>query len=132
MKKLIIILSAFLLTGCFEKSGYLVKQCSKEEKANTLNSKITYTFEFKNDDITALNVLYEYNADDSNTIKSIKNSYEGQNRFLDFDYDILKDDLNNYNIKYYLDVTSKSDKFIISDKMTVLTNKLKNDGYVCR
>ena len=46
MKKILIIVSILLLSGCFENSGYITKTCTKKDMANTLETTITYTFKF--------------------------------------------------------------------------------------
>ena len=133
MKKKLIVLSVFLLTGCFEDSGYITKSCTKSDSANTLNTNITYTFKFKNDIIENLEIVYDYNDSDKVTINSIKMSEETQNKYLNLDYEVLSNTDNEYKIKYNIDLNSNDlpDKFIVNKSRTKLVNKLKDEGFNC-
>ena len=134
MKKLIIIFSCFILTGCFENSGYLVKSCEKQEKANTLTTTITYTFGFKNDIIEDIKISYDNTDTDKNTISSIKLSLETQNNYSDVKYNVLVDDENQYKVEYAVPMDSNEeilDKFMIKKSRTDLVRFLKEQGYTC-
>ena len=119
MKKILIIISILLLSGCFENSGYITKTCTKKEIANTLETNTTYTFKFKNDIIEEISVLREYNDTDKVTINSIKTSVETQNKYLDLNYEVLSNTDNQYKINYNIDINSSDeilDKFMIKKK----------------
>ncbi len=134
MKKLIIIFSCFILTGCFENSGYLVKSCEKQEKANTLTTTITYTFGFKNDIIQDIKISYDNTDTDKNTISSIKLSLETQNNYSTTKYNVLVDDENQYKVEYDVPMDSSEDildKFNIKKSRTDLVKFLKEQGYTC-
>ena len=134
MKKLIIIFSCFILTGCFENSGYLVKSCEKQEKANTLTTTITYTFGFKNDIIQDIKISYDSTDTDKNTISSIKLSLETQNNYSTIKYNVLVDDENQYKVEYDVPMDSSEevlDKFNIKQSRTDLVRSLKEQGYTC-
>ncbi len=134
MKKFIILLSCFILTGCFENSGYLVKSCEKQEKANTLTTTITYTFGFKNDIIKDIKISYDNVDSDVNTISSIKLSLETQNNYSNLKYNVITDTENQYKIEYDIPLDSEEeilDKFYIKKSRTDLVNKLKELGYTC-
>ena len=134
MKKLIIIFSCFLLTGCFENSGYLVKSCEKQEKANTLTTTIIYTFGFKNDIIQDIKISYDNTDTDKNTISSIKLSLETQNNYSTTKYNVLVDDENQYKVEYDIPMDSSEeilDKFNIKKSRTDLVKSLKEQGYTC-
>ena len=134
MKKIIIILSCFILTGCFENSGYLVKSCEKVENSNTLIVTTTYTFGFKNDEIDDLKITYDNVDSNKNTIYSIKLSYETQNNYSNVKYNVLVDNENQYKIEYDIPLNSSDevlDKFNIKKSRTDLVKKLKELGYNC-
>lgn len=133
MKKILIVLSFLLLTGCFEDSGYITKSCTKNDSANTLNTSITYTFKFKNDIIENLEIVYDYKDSDKVTINSIRMSEETQNKYLNLNYEVLSNNDSEYKIKYNVDLNSNnfSDKFIVNKSRTKLVNKLKDEGYNC-
>ena len=133
MKKIIILLSCFMLTGCFENSGYLVKSCEKQETADDLTSITTYTFGFKNDIIDDLKITYD-NVGSSNTISSIKLSIETQNKFSDLEYNILVDEETEYKIEYSVPLDSNKevlDKLNVKQSRTDLVKTLKELGYTC-
>ena len=134
MKKLIIIFSCFILTGCFENSGYLVKSCYKKEVANTLTTITTYTFGFKNDIIEDIKISYDNNDTEKNIISSIKLSLETQNNYSFVKYNVLVDDENQYKVEYDVPMDSNEeilDKFNIKKSRTDLVKSLKEQGYTC-
>ena len=134
MKKIIIIFSCFILTGCFENSGYLVKSCYKKEVANTLTTITTYTFGFKNDIIEDIKISYDNTDNDKNTISSIKLSLETQNNYSFVKYNVLVDDENQYKVEYDVPMDSNEeilDKFNIKKSRTDLVKSLKEQGYTC-
>lgn len=133
MKKIIIILSCFLLTGCFENSGYIVKSCYKEEKSNDLKVTTTYIFGFKNDIINDVKVIYD-NVGNENSIKSVKLSLEYQNNYSNLKYNLLVDNNEQYKIEYNIPLDSTNeilDKFNIKKSRTDFVNNLKSLGYTC-
>lgn len=133
MKKIIILLSCFMLTGCFENSGYLVKSCEKKETSDDLTSITTYTFGFKNDVIDDLKITYD-NIGSSNTISSIKLSIETQNKFSNLEYNILVDEETEYKIEYSVPLDSDKevlDKLNVKQSRTDLVKTLKELGYTC-
>jgi len=134
MKKILIIISILLLSGCFENSGYITKTCTKKDIANTLETNTTYTFKFKNDIIEEISILYDYNDTSSITINSIKTSIETQNKYLDLNYEVLSNTDNQYKINYNIDINSSDeilDKFMIKKKRSELVNNLKDNGFTC-
>lgn len=133
MRKIIIILSCFLLTGCFENSGYLVKSCEKQEKSNDLKVTTTYIFGFKNDIINNVKVIYD-NVGNENSIKSVKLSLESQNNYSNLKYNLLVDNNEQYKIEYNIPLDSTNeilDKFNIKKSRTDFVNNLKSLGYTC-
>ena len=133
MKKIIIILSCFLLTGCFENSGYIVKSCYKEEKSNDLKVTTTYIFGFKNDIINNVKVIYD-NVGNENSIKSVKLSLESQNNYSNLKYNLLVDNNEQYKIEYNIPLDSTNeilDKFNVKKSRTDFVKNLKSLGYTC-
>ena len=133
MKKIIIILSCFLLTGCFENSGYIVKSCYKEEKSNDLKVTTTYIFGFKNDIINNVKVIYD-NVGNENSIKSVKLSLESQNNYSNLKYNLLVDNNEQYKIEYIVPLDSDKevlDKLNVKQSRTDLVKTLKELGYTC-
>ena len=133
MRKIIIILSCFLLTGCFENSGYIFKSCYKEEKSNDLKVTTTYIFGFKNDIINNVKVIYD-NVGNENSIKSVKLSLESQNNYSNLKYNLLVDNNEQYKIEYNIPLDSTNeilDKFNIKKSRTDFVKNLKSLGYTC-
>ncbi len=134
LKKIVILLLCLLMTGCFENSGYLVKSCTKEEKADTLTSITTYTFGFKNDVIEDLKITYDYHDLSADTISNIKQSLEIQNIYYQLSTNVLIDEENQYKVEYQLPLDANDElkeKYIIKTSRTDLVNLLKDQGYVC-
>jgi len=135
MKKIILVALIFILTGCFEDSGYITKSCIKKEKANNLNTTVVYTFKFKNDIIEKLVVNYDYIDTDINTINSIKLSNETQNKYLqELNHKVLIDEANHYQIEYYLDNNNSDEikqKFNFKEKRSELVELLESEYFVC-
>ena len=133
MRKIIIILSCFLLTGCFENSGYLVKSCEKQEKSNDLKVTTTYIFGFKNDIINNVKVIYD-NVGNENSIKSVKLSLESQNNYSNLKYNLLVDNNEQYKIEYIVPLDSDKevlDKLNVKQSRTDFVKNLKSLGYTC-
>lgn len=133
MKKIIIILSCLMLTGCFENSGYIVKSCYKEEKSNDLKVTTTYIFGFKNDIINNVKVIYD-NVGNENSIKSVKLSLESQNNYSNLKYNLLVDNNEQYKIEYIVPLDSDKevlDKLNVKQSRTDFVNNLKSLGYTC-
>ena len=133
MRKIIIILSCLMLTGCFENSGYIVKSCYKEEKSNDLKVTTTYIFGFKNDIINNVKVIYD-NVGNENSIKSVKLSLESQNNYSNLKYNLLVDNNEQYKIEYNIPLDSTNeilDKFNIKKSRTDFVKNLKSLGYTC-
>lgn len=133
MKKIIVVLFILILSGCFENSGYITKSCNKKEIANSLISNITYTYKFKNDIIEEVSIIYDYSDTDVNTISSIRTSLESQNKFFDNKYEVLDSNINNYKIKYNVDMNNEEelDKFDIVNSNIKLVKNLKEKGFTC-
>ena len=128
MKKLII-LCCFLLTGCFENSGYLIKSCSKIETVGDFKSITTYTFGFKNDLIENLEVTFDYQGS-KELITALKTSLETNYRQLSSE--VLIDLENQYQITYILPLDSDlNDKFVIKSSRTDLVKELEEKGFSC-
>ncbi len=134
LKKIVALLFCFMLTGCFENSGYLVKTCVKEEKSDTFTGITTYTFGFKNDVIDDLKITYDYQDSNSSTIEALKLSLTTQNNFIELENEVLIDTPNQYKITYQLPLNPSEevkDKFVIRTSRTDLVNELKEKGFVC-
>ncbi len=134
LKKIVILLLCFMLTGCFEDSGYLVKTCTKEEKSDTFTGITTYTFGFKSDVIDDLKITYDYQDSNSETIEALKLSLTTQNNYLNLNEEVLVDNANQYKITYQLPLDSSDEvkeKFVIRTSRTDLVNNLKEEGFTC-
>ena len=134
LKKIVILLLCLMLTGCFENSGYLVKSCTKEEKADTLNNITTYTFGFRNDIIEELKITFDYQDTKNNTIPNIKKSLEMENNYYQLVTNVIVDNENQYKVEYQLPLDADDElkeKYIIRTSRTDLVNSLENNGYIC-
>lgn len=134
--KIILLTLILMLSGCFEKSGFITTTCTKEEVANSLSSKTIYEIEFKKDIISNVTVTYEYNDTNTKTIDSIKKTIDSNDKFIEgLNKNVITEDFNNYKISYTIDSSSSSlikDKYNIKEKRSELVTLLKNDGYTCK
>lgn len=135
MKKIVIILILFCLTGCVS-SGELTNTCKKIESSKELTSTTTYTINFKNDEISNINIINEYVADAS-TISAIKLSTTTQNNFWKnkVTFNTLVDDKSNYKTEYIIEVKTVDDSvynyFNLKKERSKLVNYLKENGFEC-
>lgn len=134
MKKIILISIIILgLTGC--NSGHLTNTCVKEETAGSLKTIITYTIGFKNDKVDKLDITYEYQDDNINTISVLKLSTETLNQNLKPAYDILLEEDKQYKIVYHITSNSKEevkDYFKYPETRSKFVKELKEQDFTCK
>ena len=132
MKKYVLLLIPFLLTGCFGEvgKGNLSTTCIKIEYSSNIVETKKYEIEFSKGNINKITYTNSFESDSidmSNAIKSYKKSYEnevgvditinGNSIIYIFSYDEISD-----NIKKEFDLTSKYNDQI---------KKLKGSGFTC-
>lgn len=134
MKKIIIVIVILLgITGC--DSGHLTNTCTKEETGGSLKTVTTYTIGFKQDIIDSIDITYDYQDTNGNTISALKLSTETLNRNLKPNYEILLESDNHYQIVYHITNDSKQEikeYFQYQEKRSKLVNKLKEQGFTCK
>lgn len=116
MKKIILILCIFLLTGCKSK---LVCVLESEEEIYKEEQKIT--FNFKDDKIKEVNVSYIMTFEDEATAKTYLNIFEA----LDENYEI------NLN-KNKIEIKSYKNYEQYNQNKDELKGELEKNGYLCR
>lgn len=130
MKKIILIIFALLLTSCFEDSAYIKKSCYLKDESSLLNRTITYEFEYKENIISSLSIIYTYSGDTS-AITSIKTSHLTEINNLNMEYEILNENDNEYEVKYNLSLDTSYNNIITSTKKTELVELLEEKKYIC-
>jgi len=117
MKKILIVLSLFVLTGCSNK---LV--CTLESTEENYDSKQKITFKFdKSDKVNDVSVNYSMIFADEETAKTYKNVFESLNE----NYEITQDK-NKINI-----ITTKNyDQY--NENKEELKKELEKNGYSCK
>ena len=135
MKKYLILLSIFLLTGCFGNvgKGELTSICTKTIKTENLEDTTTYEINFKQDIISDVKVTKYYSGRED-IIKSIINSYESQ---IDLYGVKTETEKNNrlYKIVYYFsgNVSEKlKDDFYLQEERSKQVKKLEELGFECK
>ncbi len=135
MKKYLILLSIFLLTGCFGNvgKGELTSICTKTIKTENLEDTTTYEINFKQDIISDVKVTKYYSGSED-IIKSIINSYESQ---IDLYGVKTETEKNNrlYKIVYYFsgNVSEKlKDDFYLQEERSKQVKKLEELGFECK
>lgn len=135
MKKIIILV--FLvgcLTGC-KDSSHLSNTCIKEQVTGSLKDTTTYVIGFKKDIVDTLEIIYDYQDQDINTISALRLSNETQNNFLPIDYQVLINEATHYKVTYKLDNNSEEEVknyFNYQEKRSKFVNDLKAKGFTCK
>lgn len=140
MKKLILILFVLCLTGCGNED--FTKTCKVKTKSMDLVNTETMEVSFNNkDEVTNVTITRNYKGnDESNTIADIKESASSYNNALlkkdGIKISISKDEENEYEIKYYLDVSKMNEEsldiFKLKKNSVKFFNKMRNDGVECK
>lgn len=135
MKKILLILILFSLTGCVS-TGELTNTCTKIEESDELKNTIIYTFNFRNDVIDNVNITNE-SIGSKCTINSIKLSFETQNNFYKdkLSFNTLVDEENSYKVEYIINMNDVDEdvynKFNLKKERSKLVKSLENEGYIC-
>lgn len=131
MKKIILIVFVFLLTGCNPNHDF-TKSCSKNENIENVVINVSYNHD---DEITGVNIIKKYKTNDESVIKLLKESFDSFNNSLD---DVLiseKESKNMYEIVYKVDPNKVSDKELNSLEIKKNSNKyfnyLSKNGFEC-
>lgn len=118
--------------------GYLKTTCIKEETSNDLVTKITYILDYKENVVSDVEILYEYQSSDINVISALKLSTESQNQYFDYSglkITTIKDEINDYVIKYNIVVNDVPESILTNFKVTSdkikLVKDIKEDGFKC-
>lgn len=135
MKKYLILLSIFLLTGCFGNvgNGELTSICTKTIKTENLEDTTTYEINFKQDIISDIKVTKYYSGSED-IIKSIITSYESQIDLYGVKTETEKNS-RSYKIVYYFsdNVSEKlKDDFYLQEERSKQVKKLEELGFECK
>lgn len=130
MKKYILLIIPFLLTGCIDASGTLVKTCTKDEYSSSIKETKKYVVEFRKNIINTVTFTdtFESDIDMSNAIKSYEKAYR--------DVSGVSVSTDTNSIQYIFDMSKISDEvkkeFNLTNKYSDLEKKLKGSGFVCK
>lgn len=139
MKKLFLILFVLCLTGCGNED--FSKTCEVKTKTKDLVNTETMEVSFNNkDEVTNVTITRNYKGDGDNVIENIKESASVYNNALlekdDIKISISKDEENEYEIKYYLDVQNMDEKtleiFNLKKNSIKFFNKMRNENITCK
>ena len=136
MKKILVILILFGLTGCVSNKE-LVNTCTKVETANELTSTTIYVINFNKDIISTVNITNEYTADES-TISALKLTTITQTNFWKdrVTFNTLLDNKTNYKVEYIIDVNSIDNDiykyFNLQKERSKLVSSLRDTGFTCK
>lgn len=135
MKKLIIITTILLLTGCFGEvsKGYITKECKKEESANKINIKTN--IKLKSNEGNLENLIISEKYETNKDITSIINSKKSESNMYKNEKGITIE-INNNEIIYNIDVINSSDlvkeRFNLEEKTHKMIKKLEEKNYTCK
>ena len=139
MKKLFLILFVLCLTGCGNED--FTKTCEVITKTKDLVDTDTMEVSFNNkDEVTNVTITRNYKGDGDNVIENIKESASVYNNALlekdGIKISISKDEENEYEIKYYLDVQNMDEKtleiFNLKKNSIKFFNKMRNENMECK
>lgn len=116
MKKIILVLCAFLLTGCKSK---LVCTLESEEQIYKEEQKITFNFD--DNKVKDVKVNYTMTFDDEETAKTYLNIFESLDENYEVNLDRNKIDIKSY--KNYEQYDKNKDE---------LRDELEKNGYLCK
>ena len=135
MKKIILICSIIILTGCLGNvgKGYITKECSKQENING-NIKQT-NIEIKSKQGNVETIIITENYDEKFDLTSIRNSkISEQNSYKNQEGITL--DISEQTFKYKINIQETSD--YIKEKFDIRTEQYKQikiyeeNGYKCK
>ncbi len=106
MRKLILILVLFLITGCASNEDFK-KECFFENKSNNLSDRISMVIYYDSDDVVKnVSITRNFKTDDVSTLGNIKkSSLEYINRYgkENITVSVSKDSSSEYELKYNFD-----------------------------
>ena len=135
MKKKLLIITLFLLTGCLGEAGkgYITKTCKKTEMINGNNLETNITIKSKQGNIETITIteIYDKNID----IESITNSKKSeQNLFKQTKGATLN--IENNTFTYVINKNEASDliiqRFNILDEQHKQIKYYEDNGYTCK
>jgi len=139
MKKLFLILFVLCLTGCGNED--FSKTCEVKTKTKDLVNTETMEVSFNNkDEVTNVTITRNYKGNGDNVIENIKESASVYNNALlekdGIKISISKDEENEYEIKYYLEVPKMDEKtleiFNLKKNSVKFFNKMRNENIECK
>ncbi|MBP3920620.1 MAG: hypothetical protein J6D28_03545 [Bacilli bacterium] len=134
MKKILLTITMFLLTGCFGEigKGIITKECKKNEIINGTTVDTNITIKSKEGNINSINITETYDSDDLTSIlnskKSEKNMYRNEPG--------ISININDKIITYEIDVTSINDfvinRFNINKETHKMLKYYEDNGFTCK
>lgn len=134
MKKILLVISLFFLTGCFGDigKGIVTKECSKLDLFNDISINTSYVIKAHDDNISSIKITEVY---DSTDLSSIINSKISETNMYK-NYDGITIDIVNNMVIYNIDLSNVDDfiidRFNIDYKMHKVLNSLENNGFSCK
>ena len=134
MKKLLLVSTILLLTGCFGETGkgYITKTCKKIEQVNKINIYKNITLKSKQGNLTYLTINEKYETESDmtsiiNSKKSEANMYTNETG--------INTNIEDNIITYHIDITKASELVIERFNIKKETHKMikyyEEKGYTC-
>ena len=132
MKKLGLILTLFLLTGCLGETGkgYITKKCNKIENINGMEKETEIQIKSKKGNVEEIIIqeTYDKNLD----LESITDSKKSEQN----SYKNIKIEFKENIFIYTLDIeklnTEEKEKFKIKDEQHKQIKQYEQNGYTCK
>ena len=135
MKKLLLITTILLLTGCFGDAGkgYITKECTKQENINNNKVDIKITIKSMQGNIEKLTIVETY--DENMDLESITNSKKSEQNLYKQNEGITLS-INKNVFTYEINVKEISDsikeRFEIKDEQHKVIKYYEEKGYSCK
>lgn len=135
MKKILLVSTILLLTGCFGEvgKGYITKTCTKQEQANEININTNITLKSNQGNLVSLIITEKYETE--NNLTSIINSKKSEANMYNSTTGITTN-IENNTFTYTIDVTNAQDlvmeRFNIEKEVHKMIKYYEENGYICK
>jgi len=132
MKKIGLILTLLLLTGCLGETGkgYITKQCNKTENINGMKKETKIKIKSKQGTVEEIIIKETY--DENMDLESIKDSKKSEQN----SYKNIKIEFDKNVFTYILDIEKLNEdekgKYNIKDEQHKQIKQYEQDGYTCK
>lgn len=132
MKKIILIITAIILTGCLGETGkgYITKQCTKTENINGLTKQTEVKIKSLKGNVELIEIIETY--DKNLDLTSITNSKKSEQN----SYKNIKIEMNENVFTYTIETKNlteeEKEKYNVKKEQHQQVKTFENQGYTCK